>query len=201
MDEILCTDAQPLIPLWVDGELSEAQAAPLRNHLLGCRECRGSMQDLRALRRWFEAGRTVGLELVPPGFAARVARRAFAGDTGERAGVPSLALERERRRTLDFVLWVTAAAAAAVIVIAIGLRLRELPGGERLRAEDRTPLTYEEILDRLDALDAPSFPAGADHQRLHGAAPPGLRYLCYTDGTPCRLEPAATATPASEGGR
>ena len=154
MDTILCTDARPLIGLWADGELSEAQSAPLRNHLLGCRECRCSMQDLRALGRWFEAGRTDGRELVPPGFAARVARRAFAGDTGERAGATAGVLERERRRSLDFVLCVTAAAAAVVLAVAIGLRVRELPGGERLRAEDRVPLTYEEILRRLDQLEA-----------------------------------------------
>ena len=187
METILCTDARPLIPLWADGELSEAQAAPLRNHLLGCRDCRGSMQDQRALRRWFEAGRTDGRALVPPGFAARVARRAFAGDTGERAGVPILSLERERRRTLDFVLWTTAAAAAAVLSLAIGLRVRDLPGGERLRAEDRAPLSYQEILERLDELDAPGHP---DHSSLHGAAPEGMRYVCTSDGSACRLEPA-----------
>jgi hypothetical protein len=187
METILCNDARPLIPLWADGELSEAQAAPLRNHLLGCRDCRGSMQDLRALRRWFEAGRSEGRELVPPGFAARVARRAFAGDTGERAGWPPAALDRERRRTLDFVLWVTAAAAAAVLSVAVGLRVRDLPGSERLRAEDRVPLGYQEILQQLDALDAPGQP---DHSALHGPAPEGLRYRCSTDGTPCRLEPA-----------
>src|SRR5262245_25012643 len=90
MDAILCTDARPLIPAWADGELSEAQAAPLRAHLLGCRDCRGSMQDLRALHLWFDAGldsrngAVDGSSLVPPGFAARVARRAFAGDRGER---------------------------------------------------------------------------------------------------------------------
>src|SRR5262245_16363421 len=84
MDAILCTDARPLIPAWADGELSEAQAAPLRAHLLGCRDCRGSTQDLRALHLWFDAGAVDGSSLVPPGFAARVARRAFAGDRGER---------------------------------------------------------------------------------------------------------------------
>jgi len=161
MDAIHCSDARPLIPAWADGELSEAQAAPLRSHLLGCRDCRGSMQDLRALQRWFEAGVVDGANLVPPGFAARVARRAFAGDRGERGPVPGPALlitepglARERRRTLDFVLWSTAAAALLVVALSVALRLRDLPSGERLRAEDRTPQTTEEILRALEDLDA-----------------------------------------------
>ena len=148
----------------------------LRSHLLGCRECRGSMQDLRALEHWFEAGRTDGAALVPPGFAARVARRAFAGDTGVRELVPSLDAARERRRMLDFVLVVTAAAAAVVLALAIGLRVRELPGGDRLRAEDRTPLTYEDIVRRLDELDANegtlvTNPADGEDLRPIGDAP------------------------------
>jgi len=159
MDAILCTDARPLIPAWADGELSEAQAAPLRAHLLGCRDCRGSMQDLRALHRWFDAGAVDGSSLVPPGFAARVARRAFAGDRGERAAAvataPSgLEMERERRRTLQFVLWSTAAAALLVVVLSVALRLRDLPSSERLRADSRTPQTTEEILEKLQELDA-----------------------------------------------
>lgn len=161
MDAILCSDARPLIPAWADGELSEAQAAPLRSHLLGCRECRSSMQDLRALQRWFAAGAVDGVALVPPGFAARVARRAFAGDRGERGplAAPALVISepgigRERRRTLDFVLWSTAAAALLVVALSVALRMRDLPSGERLRAEDRTPQTTEEILRALDELGA-----------------------------------------------
>ena len=177
MDAILCSDARPLIPAWADGELSEAQAAPLRSHLLGCRECRGSMQDLRALQRWFEAGEVDGASLVPPGFAARVARRAFAGDRGERGPIaaPALVIGEpglERRRTLSFVLWSTAAAAMLVVALSVALRLRDLPAGERLRAEDRTPQTTEEILRALDELDqreAGIAPAGSASQ----AAPAG----------------------------
>ena len=47
-----CAQAAPLIPAWADGELSEARSAPLREHLLGCRECRASMADLRALAHY-----------------------------------------------------------------------------------------------------------------------------------------------------
>ncbi len=158
MDTILCSDARPLIPAWADGELSEAQAAPLRGHLLECRECRAAMQDLRALGRWFQAPRELSEVAVPPGFAARVARRAFAGDTGERSGAPFAAagIERERRRTLEFVLWLTSAAALILIALAVGLRLRDLPDGSRLQADDRTPLSTVQILERLQELNEPT---------------------------------------------
>ncbi len=157
MDAIRCSDAQPLIPAWSDGELSEAQAAPLRSHLLECRECRAAMQDLRALGRWFQASHPMRNAQVPPGFSARVARRAFAGDKGERGAAlfagASSAVAIERRRTLEFVLWLTSVAALLLIVLAIGLRLRDLPGGDRLQADDRTPLPTGQILRRLEQLN------------------------------------------------
>lgn len=148
-----CAQATPLIPAWADGELSEARSAPLREHLLGCRECRASMADLRALSRWFQPGAEVATA-VPPGFSARVARRAFAGDSGERAATSELGA-RERARTLDFVLLLTAVAAALVIALGLALRARELPAGEKLHADDRTTPSTEEILERLDVLNEP----------------------------------------------
>src|SRR5688572_25896352 len=150
-----CAQAAPLIPSWADGELSEARSAPLREHLLGCRDCRASMADLRALSRWFQPDGEVA---VPPGFSARVARRAFAGDTGERAATSDRSAQ-ERARTLDFVLVLTAVAAALVLALGLALRARELPAGERLHADDRTTLTTEEILQRLEALDGASAEA------------------------------------------
>lgn len=158
-DTFDCAQAAPLIPAWADGELSEARSAPLREHLLGCRDCRASMADLRALSRWFQPG--AELAAVPPGFSARVARRAFAGDTGERSA-PTDRGALERRRTLDFVLVLTAVAAALVIALGLALRARELPAGESLHADDRTTLSTEEILQRLDALD--DAPAEAERK-------------------------------------
>jgi len=168
MDTFLCNDARPLIPAWADGELSEAQAAPLRSHLLACRACRAAMQDVRALKRWFEAGRVEDAELVPPGFAARVARRAFAGDTGER-GRP-LEAGRERAAVLHFVLQVTSLAAVLVIALAVGLGVRELPQGERLGAE--TPgLSTQKIVERLDALEDESAQPAPTGGRGEPSAP------------------------------
>jgi len=150
-----CAQAAPLIPAWADGELSEARSAPLREHLLGCRACRASMADLRALTRWFQPA---GELAVPPGFAARVARRAFAGDTGERAVPAAAAGDAERRRTLDFVLVLTAAAAALVVALGLAMRAGELPSGAALHADDRVELSTEEILQRLDALEEEAPP-------------------------------------------
>jgi anti-sigma factor RsiW len=40
-----CHDARSLIQSYLDGELSQAQAAPLRTHLLDCQPCRAGAQD------------------------------------------------------------------------------------------------------------------------------------------------------------
>ena len=48
-----CIEARPLIPSYLDGELSEAQARPLRKHLLDCPECRSGAQGEKNLKRWF----------------------------------------------------------------------------------------------------------------------------------------------------
>ena len=126
-----CTDARPLIMSYLDGELSEAQAAPLRKHLLECQPCRGSAQDQKNVRRWFQAADPV---VIPKDFAARVARRAFQGDRGEvlvasaaqhELTPPTLAPARahdgrssKEGQTLRFVLTLTAIAAALVFCVA-----------------------------------------------------------------------------------
>lgn len=155
-----CNESRHLIPAYLDGELSEAQAGPLRQHLLDCRDCRSGAQDGKSLRGWFVAEEAD--DLVPPGFAAHVARRAFAGATGEAATEPVGALPAAvRGRHLDFVLQLTAAAAAVLLVLVAGLRMQELPSGDRLRADDRSPAPVEEILEELETLNAEE-PAPAD---------------------------------------
>jgi anti-sigma factor RsiW len=76
MGTMECMDARPLVPSYLDGEISEAQAGPLRRHLLACPSCRASAQAGKHMKRWFEPTAIVP---VPRDFAARVARRAFAG--------------------------------------------------------------------------------------------------------------------------
>src|SRR5687767_11962997 len=92
----VCRDASALIPSYLDGELTEAQAAPLRKHLLSCQACRGSAQSEKNLKRWFVEAETPA---VPKDFAARVARRAFAGDRGQPVDVDTLAGIASKPRT------------------------------------------------------------------------------------------------------
>lgn len=152
-----CHDARPLIPSYLDGEVTEAQAAPLRKHLLDCQPCRASAQSDKNLKRWFAAPAPV---TVPRDFAARVARRAFAGDRGERFSEPALAavpMVRPARAAdeghLRFVLTLTALAAGLLVVLSLAIRSSTLPSGAHLMADDQTTLSVDEALQRLDALN------------------------------------------------
>jgi len=145
-----CTQARSLIPSYLDGELSEAQAAPLRKHLLDCQPCRADAQAERNLARWFSAREEVE---IPAGFAARVARRAFAGDTGERSG-EAAAVAAEMPGVLRFVLRATAAAALVTLGLAVALRSVSLPEGSRLMADTREEIGLDEAIEKLDCLNA-----------------------------------------------
>ena len=183
MNHFECKDALPLIGAYTDGELSGAQAGPLRQHLMSCPTCRNSAQASKAARRWFQQplpgegqpGQR-GEDLVPPGFAARVARRAFAGETGEhapeslghleltpavvagevraaesRAGVVRPTLSTPRG-LLGFLVEMTGLAAAVLVALTVAFRMREVPSGEPLRADEA--LSVQEIKDRLSELNA-----------------------------------------------
>ncbi len=154
-----CKDCLPLIPGYLDGELSETQAAPLRQHLMDCRVCRKALSGEKALKRWFEADAEAGVEVLPPpGFAARVARRAFAGDTGESVVVGSPV--PSEAPILQFALRATAAAAALLLVLSAWLRNVGLPDGGNVAADHR-PRSLQETLDELNELEAPSVQATA----------------------------------------
>src|SRR5262245_61608205 len=133
--KISCDAARPLVPSYLDGELSEAQASPLRAHLLDCPACREVAKEGKSLQRWFEA--EPESIAVPTGFAARVARRAFAGDPG--LLVPEPPAVRPRRPLLPFLLVATAAAAALLFVLAVAIQKESLPRSNRLDAQDARP--------------------------------------------------------------
>ena len=132
--ELTCENAGALVPVYLDGELTEAQAAPLRAHLFACPACREVAKGAKNLKRWFSEAARPAVE-VPPGFAARVARRAFAGDPG--LFVPAPAAERSPQ--LTFLLQLTAVAAALLLVFAIAIQSRSLPGGDGIQADDPPP--------------------------------------------------------------
>jgi len=174
-----CTNARGLIPSYLDGELSEAQAGPLRKHLLGCQACRGEAQGEKNLKRWFSAEPPVA---VPRDFAARVARRAFAGDTGEAstrsvaAALAAVAPPQEGEgRLLVFVLRATAVAAGLLFALSIAIGNLDLPSGARLMADTAPETSLERALEELEKLNAaearPSEPTRAGEARREGGRP------------------------------
>lgn len=170
-----CNNARPLIQSYLDGELTEAQAAPLRKHLLACQACRASAQSDKNLKRWFAEPAAVA---VPRDFAARVARRAFAGDRGERftdvAVAPALPLRARQMQptrgsdesTLRFVLTLTALAAGLLVVLSIAIKSSTLPSGNRMLADDHRTLSVHDAIERLDQLNQAQLNQGPNHPVL-----------------------------------
>ena len=152
-----CDTAPALIPGFLDGELSEEQAAPLRSHLLDCVACREVAKVEKSLKRWFAAEAD---PVVPSGFAARVARRAFAGDTGvlTPARPPG-----EEATILPFILRLTVIAAAVLILLAAAIQFQSRPAtGDELRADDLDDV-WEEIYEiEQGTVDGASNPAAEE---------------------------------------
>ena len=145
---IQCENASALVPSYLDGELSEEQAGPLRRHLLDCFACREVAQGEQALKRWFSAEESA--TAVPPGFAARVARRAFAGDQGVLQ--PQASTEASTAgggSVLPFVLRLTAIAAAVLFAFALGIRQQSLPEDLGLSAEE----SWQDVREELSELN------------------------------------------------
>ena len=135
--KITCDDARPLVPSYLDGELTEVQASPLRVHLLDCPACREVAKEGKSLQRWFEF-EPAPVE-VPAGFAARVARRAFAGDPGLLVPEPPPRTPRPRRTLLPFLLVASALAAALLFVLAVAIQRESLPRTSGLEASENRP--------------------------------------------------------------
>ncbi len=158
---IPCESARALVPSFLDGELSEAQSSPLRTHLLDCPSCREVAKQERALKRWFQEPATVE---IPLGFAARVARRAFAGDPGSSWDAE---LQPAPRRHLSFLLAACAVAAAILLVLALAIRSESLPRTNDMEAQQyRPPWLPAEVtparaepLPRIQAARPASAPA------------------------------------------
>jgi anti-sigma factor RsiW len=167
-----CTETRPMIMSYLDGQLSEAQAAPLRKHLLECQPCRGSAQDQKNLTRWFTAAKSGPAAAVPRDFAARVARRAFQGDRGTLAAedaswrAPAAARPAQERH-LRFVMTLTAVAAALVMILSVAIRRSMLPDGTTMQADDRNDvvLPLDEAVKRLDQLNARDASRGVEARR------------------------------------
>ncbi len=147
-----CKQAQPLVSSYADGELSELQAGSFRKHLMDCQPCRALVQEAKSFQSWFVSSEPVA---VPSDFAARVARRAFAGDTGEFPDdvIPAAAPRREAP-ILQFSLRLAVAAALVLMVVSIGLGVSNQPDRAAPVSADQTQPELHEILEELDALRA-----------------------------------------------
>jgi anti-sigma factor RsiW len=130
---IPCENARRLVPAYLDGEVSEEQAGPLRQHLLDCHACREVAKEGRSLARWFVTSEAAA---VPQGFAAHVARRAFAGDPGLDVPSDPQPAVAARGSLLPFVLALTSAAAVVLFVLSFAIHSRSLPERDVLRADD-----------------------------------------------------------------
>lgn len=137
---LTCGEARALVPSYLDNELSEGQAAPLRQHLLACHACREVAQAEKALKRWFVPSAALA---VPAGFAAEVARRAVAPQAAEHAPAEPV-LRAAQDPVQSYVLWLTALAAGLLIVLSAALRVEERPSGDALRA-DELPAMLQEL--------------------------------------------------------
>lgn len=168
-----CNDYRSLVPAYLDGELSEAQAGPLRRHLLACAPCRVATQGQRSLRAWFVPTAEVA---VPEGFAARVARRAFAGDTGEpppAGGTHQTPGDGGADSLRSFVIGMTALAAGLLLALSLGIRALDVPTAGEISADADVPMRLERILSELDALEDPSAtPEGEEREEPPPAARP-----------------------------
>lgn len=158
-----CTEQTALVPGYLDGELSEAQAAPLRRHLLSCPSCRRGATDLTNLKRWAHAAIPTDQLEIPAGFAARVAQAAFhgghtQGQASPQQSAPATAeaqipLDRPETSIQSFVLGLTTIAAALLISLSFFLGVQDQPRGSNLSAQPMPDL-LPEVLRELDELNA-----------------------------------------------
>ncbi len=152
-----CKQAQPLVPSYSDGELSELQAGQLRKHLMDCQPCRALAQEQKSFQRWFVPSEPVA---VPQDFAARVARRAFAGDTGLSVSpaLPGVSSDgRSSRREapiLQFAMRMALAAALILMMVSIGIGIINQPDRNAPAHAELDPPQIHQILEELDALKA-----------------------------------------------
>ncbi|MFT7485791.1 MAG: hypothetical protein ACI9F9_001641 [Candidatus Paceibacteria bacterium] len=160
-----CKDCLPLIPGYVDQELSEPQSGPLRQHLMDCQDCRLALSGQKSLERWFTSSAAEEAE-VPVGFAARVARRAFAGDLGRTVSELEGAVASDQGADsstpiYSFVLWATSLAAAVLLIVSGMLFQSQFGEGENLHATGKDS-TKAELLEEADKLGDPAFGTSPD---------------------------------------
>jgi len=162
-----CKTTSQRLSAYLDGELPQAGAAAVEEHLRECPHCAADLAGLRALSHALE-----GLEgaAVPSGFAARVRRAAGA----ERASCRPVVLFGTPR-TLNRVLMRVAAGLVAVAGLWVGMSV----GGSAFAGREQTSPDAAEVAEQSEFdLQVESL----------SAAPPGsiaeayLAFANYEDG-------------------
>ena len=189
-----CEDVLPLVPRYVDGELTTSQTTSFREHLLDCQSCRTRVQESEALKVWFQDPEAlVGPAEAPNGFAAKVTALAF----GEHAALQPLTQNRstpprlisepafaapsqsawalahqdkeqehKEQELLGFVLNMTAAAALVLLVLSFGIKHSSLPKVGKLHAENASMTQSLDSLDALNEQEADEKPGSPGHKGL-----------------------------------
>lgn len=155
-----CARVLAAVPTFVDEEVPEGEAASIRSHLADCTDCRAAVQEETSLRQWFVPTDEVP---VPDGFAARVARRAFAGDEGSATeSLPThtltpVAAPADQGRLLSFTMGLTAAAAAVMMTFTLMLASGDSQGlGDGMGADSLLEDALDELEAEYDALEESS---------------------------------------------
>lgn len=205
-----CDRSKALVSVYVDGELSEELAGPLRRHLMECAECRASVSEAKAMASWFVPSAAIS---VPEGFAARVARLATSGAGGvdrlapsrasheTRLGaqgqlgshaLPALELGAQRQlrsvdRTARFAMSLAAVAAAVLIGLTLLLASDERRGFDGTMIQAQPPV--EAALKALEELNRREADAAAGVAPMQSSPPaPAAPGAAGAEGSPRESE-------------
>ncbi len=147
-DNVDCKTTSQRLSAYLDGELPQAGAAAVEEHLRGCPQCAAELAALRALSHALD-----GLEgtAVPARFAARV-RRAAEAKTARRRPIVLFG----GSSTLSRVLMRVAAGLVAVAGIWVGLNVggSAFAGGERTSSGTVDVAAQDEFDLQVESLSA-----------------------------------------------
>ena len=139
-----CREIEPYLSAWLDGQLAQAEAEPLRRHLARCRGCQQQLQAVERAAKRLKALGSLPADPAPAGLLARVERipswlirlGLLRRAAPAMAGVAGIAAA--------CVWWLSWSAPVPVVLTAGGLRQEQvLATGTTLRAQAGESLELE----------------------------------------------------------
>jgi hypothetical protein len=203
---------QDLMPFYLTGQLSQAEAAALENHLHGCADCRQALEEWRLIKEVVSAGARAWSRELPP-LAAQV-RASLHGAQPQAKSAPDGIRSREPRAKMlpsrSSRLWgaITVGAAAAAAIGLFVVYQMFLEGGSGT-LEEQIDATQVAMLDLMATRTAttgfgaqPDDPPGDDLGILTLASPaPTLTLTPSPARTPVPTRPVMIgATGLPQGG-